>query len=87
MDIYDTLIDIAGNLRAEGQTGRAELVDMAADEIKKTKDALSNLLSHVEMIQVTGGFEMELDMEPFDIKAAMRQAADTLGVELIEDMP
>jgi hypothetical protein len=41
--LHDALIDIAANLRAEGQTGRALIIDTAADELSALRELLAGI--------------------------------------------
>jgi hypothetical protein len=43
MNLHDALIDIAANLRAEGQTGRALIIDTAADELSALRELLAGI--------------------------------------------
>ena len=47
-DIYDALIDMAGNLKSEGQTSRAEFLYAVADELARKDAAIAAALEALD---------------------------------------
>jgi hypothetical protein len=69
MNLHDALIDIAANLRAEGQTGRALIIDTAADELS----ALRELLAGIRETRHLGSFAVAAH-----VKAALELCEEQL---------
>lgn len=61
-------------------------MNIHTDMQEKLRAALGNLLTHVEMIEAIQGFEFELKEFPFNINAAMKEAADALSRTLNHDL-